>query len=125
MVVLDASALLAVLNREPGADVVKAHMRTAEASIINVCEVLTKVAEVGVDPAEAQAILQSFGFRTRAFRDAHAIEVAKLRRTTIHLGLSLGDRACLVPARFSGLPVLTSDTRMAQAEVGVEIRLIR
>lgn len=125
MVVLDASALLAVLNREPGADLVMAEMRAAEVSIVNVCEVLSKAAENGVDPDDTQSILKTFRFRTRAFREGHALAVAKLRPLTRHLGLSFGDRACLVQADFSKMPILTSDRRMANADLGIDIRLIR
>ena len=122
---MDASALLAVLNREKGADLVIAHLRAAEVSIVNLCEVLVKAAENGADVDRTQQILDSFHFRTRAFREGHAMENARLRPLTRHLGLSFGDRACLVQARFSMMPVLTSDERMAKADVSVDIRLIR
>lgn len=125
MVVLDASALLAVLHKEPGADLVIRHMRGAHVSVVNICEVLTKAAEHGADAVVTLDILNSYGFRTRAFRDADAVAAAMLRPATKHLGLSLGDRACLVLAKFEALPILTSDTQMARAELGIDVRLIR
>lgn len=70
MVVLDTSAVLAVLLREPGADFVIGQMHGAEISIINMCEVLTKSAESGGDLDEVRRILDSFHLRVRSFRDA-------------------------------------------------------
>ena len=64
MVVLDASALLAVLLDEDGADTVIPHLRDAEVSIVNVAEVLAKSAEQGADVDVVQRVLDSYGFRT-------------------------------------------------------------
>ena len=129
MYVLDASALLAVLLDEDGADVVAPHLRGAEVSIINVCEVLTKAAEQGGDIDSVQRILDSFGFRTRGFRDAHARQSARLRPLTKRFGLSFGDRACLVRGMFSGRPILTGDRDWKKIDfdpaLGIDIRMIR
>lgn len=125
MVVLDTSAVLAVLLEERGAENVVPHMRGAEISIINYCEVLTKSAEQGGDLDEVERILRTYHLRVRAFRDGHAIEVARLRPLTMHLGLGLGDRACLVQGMFSMMPILTADTHWARLDLGIDIRQIR
>lgn len=125
MVVLDSSAILALLLAEPGAEMVEPVIRGAEVSIVNFCEVLTKTAEAGGDIQATDAILISYGIRIRAFREAHAIEAARLRPLTMDLGLSLGDRACLTQGLMSALPVLTADRQMAKADIGIDIRLIR
>ena len=125
MFVLDSSAVLALLLEEEGAEMIGPITRGAELSVVNLCEVLTKTAEAGGDPEMAQAIVMSYGIRIRAFREGHAIETARLRPLTAHLGLSLGDRACLVQATMSVLPILTSDRQMAKADLGLDIRLIR
>lgn len=129
MYVLDASALLAVLLDEPGAEMVAPHLSTSEVSIVNRCEVLTKAVEQGADVDIVQATLDSFGFRTRAFRDAHARQSALLRPATKSLGLGFGDRACLVQGMFSGLPILTGDREWARLDLdpalGIDVRLIR
>lgn len=124
-VVVDSSAVLALLLGEPGADAVAELIRDAEMSIVNLCEVMTKTVEAGGDAAEVNEIMLSYGTRIRAFREAHAIEAARLRPLTMHLGLSLGDRACLAQGTLSDLPILTADRRMAEAQVELEIRLIR
>ena len=125
MVILDTSAVLAVLLEEPGAENVIPHMREAQLSIINYCEVLTKSAEQGGDLAVVERILNSYHLRVRAFRDGHALEVARLRPLTRHLGLGLGDRACLVQGKFSMMPILTADRKWAKLDLGIDIRLIR
>ncbi len=125
MVVLDSSAVLALLLEERGAERVAAAMRQSEMSIVNMSEVVTKIAEAGGDPDETFGIVVSYGVRVQAFREAHAIEVARLRPLTKHLGLSLGDRACLALGKSSGLPILTADGGMARADVGLDIRMIR
>lgn len=129
MYVLDASALMAVLLAEKGADVVIPHLRGAEISIVNVCEVLTKAVEQGADVDVVQRTLDSYGFRTRAFRDAHARHSALLRPMTKAFGLGFGDRACLVQGMFSGMPILTGDQDWMKLDLdpalGIDIRLIR
>ena len=125
MVVLDTSALLAVLLEEPGAETVIAKMQGAEISIINYCEVLTKSVEQAGDLDEVERIVRTYLLRIRAFREGHALEVARLRPLTRYLGLGLGDRACLVQGKFSDMPVLTADTKWAKLDLGIDIRLIR
>jgi len=125
MFVLDASALLALLLEETGAEQVAAAIRGSEISIVNLCEVVTKLAESGADPDAVYGIAVSYGVRVQAFREVHALEVARLRPITKSLGLSLGDRTCLAQGRLSELPILTADTRMAAADIGLDIRMIR
>lgn len=125
MFVLDTSAVLALLLGEDGAGLVAPITRESELSIVNLAEVFTKTAEAGGDLATTEAILIAYGIRIRAFREAHAIEVGRLRPLTAHLGLSLGDRACLAQGHLSMMPILTADRRMAEADVGLDIRLIR
>ncbi|OYY63251.1 type II toxin-antitoxin system VapC family toxin [Sphingomonas sp. 28-62-11] len=125
MVVLDSSALLALLLDEPGATAVEPVVRGAEVSIVNLCEVLTKAAEAGGNIEGTKAILLSYGITIMAFHEAQAMEAARLRPLTMHLGLSLGDRACLAQGHISALPILTANRQMAKADIGVDIRLIR
>lgn len=125
MFVIDASALLALMLEEPGADVVRDAPRGSEISVINLGEVLTRLVKIGHDPDAAMAKIMALPLRIRKFREAHALAVARMLPLTSHLGLSFGDRTCLVQADFSGMSVLTADQRMAKAEVGVEVRLIR
>lgn len=124
---LDASAVLAVILDEPGGDDVYEVMNDAHISAVNLSEVYATLLDGGMAFELADEIIRALPFRIRTFRDDHAVQTAKLRPLTKSFGLSLGDRACITQAKFSDLPILTSDRRMAAAKdvVGLDIRMIR
>lgn len=124
-VVLDTSAVLALIYREAGADTVAAIADRAALSAVNLAEVLTKMAERGVSPVTAFGSLMELGLTVIPLSPDHAMGAAELRDQTRHAGLSVGDRCCLALARSLGLPALTADRPWARIEVGVEVRLIR
>jgi ribonuclease VapC len=129
--VLDASALLAHLRDEPGADVVAEAVASGAAiSAVNLAEVFIRAADRGADPATLAAELAQIGLLDGAitvepFTAADAIETARLRPLTRVAGLSLGDRACLALARRLGAPALTADAAWQGVDHGVELRPIR
>jgi ribonuclease VapC len=124
--VLDASALLAYLHDEPGAEVVEGAL-THDTLIgtVNLAEVLSKLTEVGQDPEEARWAIGLLAMDVVPFDEDTAVEVARLRPPTARAGLSLGDRACLALARIRRRPVLTAERRWEGLLPDVEIRLIR
>jgi ribonuclease VapC len=129
--VLDASALLALLKGEPGAErVAEALERGAYLSAVNLAEVLSKLADWGEDPAEAQARMAQVGLLGAAvevlpFTGEDALEVARLRALTRAYGLSFGDRACLALARRLGLPALTAERAWAELDLGITVEVLR
>jgi PIN domain nuclease of toxin-antitoxin system len=129
--VLDASALLALLKGEPGAErVAEALERGAYLSAVNLAEVLSKLADWGEDPAEAQARMAQVGLLGAAvevlpFTGEDALEVARLRALTRAYGLSFGDRACLALARRLGLPALTAERAWAELDLGIPVEVLR
>ncbi|MGE0367166.1 MAG: PIN domain-containing protein [Phycisphaerales bacterium] len=123
--VLDASAILAFLRREPGAEVVRPFLRGGRLSSVNYAEVLARAADIGIPVETTESIMNDLGVRRVHFDDAQARVTASLRPLTKTLGLSLADRACLALATLTGLPVLTSDAIWKNANVNVEVRLIR
>lgn len=123
--VVDASTLLAYLKQEPGGEVLLAGGYSFDLSIVNLAEVFTKVAEKGGAIDDVRLAIALLPIRVCDFHKAIAIEVARLRLPTKHLGLSFGDRPCLAQGRFSNASILTADYRMSQADVGLDIRLIR
>lgn len=129
--VLDASALLAHLRDEPGADAVaEAIAGGAVISTVNLAEVFSRVADRGEDPAKLAAELTQSGLLDGAiaiepFTAADAVEAGRLRPLTRDAGLSLGDRACLALARRLNAPALTADTDWREVAHGVELRPIR
>lgn len=123
--VLDASALLALLNAEPGAPAVAAVVSGASVSAVNYCEVVGKLAEAGMPPAAIRAALDGLGLRIVPFDTQNAHEAGLLRPATKAEGLSLGDRACLVLARTMGATAWTADAVWGRVSVGVTVKVIR
>lgn len=125
---LDASALIAVLHDEPGADaVVDAIAAIAAVSVVNWAETLSKVAADGSDPRLVADSFQASEspLLLEPLTDADCIEIARLRPLTKRHGLSLADRACLALARRLRVPVLTADRDWADLALGITVQLIR
>ena len=125
IVVLDASAIMAVIRREQGRDRVIQSLKSAIASSVSFAEVVGKLVVHGMPAGVAKAEFASLGVPTVPFDDDQAFEAGALRHRARHLQLSLADRACLALARQRNLPVLTSDRRWSELNIGIEIRQIR
>jgi ribonuclease VapC len=123
--VLDASALLAVMLNEPGADVVEVHFERAVISAVNLAEVGAKMIERGAALELLEAEIRAAEITVVAFDAAQAMESARLRPATKERGLSLGDRACLALAARTDRIVLTSDRDWTEVRLPLDIRLIR
>jgi PIN domain nuclease of toxin-antitoxin system len=108
-VVLDASAILAVIFDEPGTDRVAAHLPGALASTVNVAEVATRLFALQMPEDTVETIIDTLQLAIQPFDYAQALETARLRSATRAQGLSLGDRACLALAKTQRVPALTTD----------------
>ncbi len=130
-VVLDASALLAYLNQEAGAEAVAAQMVGGDfISAVNLAEVYSKVAEWGQDVHLLEQALMRQGLlggvlEVAPFGPEDVLRVAALRPLTKTQGLSLGDRVCLALAQRLGLPAITTDSAWNNLDAGVEVRVVR
>ena len=125
-VVLDASALLALLNGEKGADAVKQVLKASVMSTVNLAEVLTVIQRLGIPTEEAAEDIMAMVKEILPFNAAHAELAAHLNLKTQSKGLSLGDRACLALAIDQGLAVFTADKAWKNLELDeAEIHLIR
>lgn len=124
-VVLDASAVLALLHGEPGAALVAGVVHDALISAVNLGEVVGELAEAGVPEAGIRAAVAGLGVRVVPLDEAQAMDVGLLRVATRPAGLSLGDRACLALARRAGAEAWTADAAWGQLSLGVTVRLIR
>lgn len=123
--VLDASAVLALLHSEPGADVVEEALDHAAISTVNWSEVCQRWIAHDVDVSDLRADTEALGLQIVPFTVDDAEQAAELWSATRHLGLSLGDRACLGLARRLGQPALTADRAWLDVDLGVEIQTIR
>lgn len=124
-VVLDASAILVLLNDEPGAAIVAGALEDAVVSAVNLSEVVAKLQDAGLPREEAEEVLGGLGLDVRAFDEGSAWAAGTLRAATRKAGLSLGDRACLALALELGVPALTADAAWSKAATGADVRLVR
>ena len=122
-VVLDASALLALLQEERGADEVEGLLDGASMSCVNLSEVLQKAEQHGVETEGLEYDLEALGIEFRAFDVAMARPTAEL--WSAGKGLSLGDRACLALAKVTEATAITADRRWVIDGLGVDVRAIR
>lgn len=125
-IVLDASALLAVLNQEPGAEKMTPELLSGAAiSTVNLAEVHGKLVSRGLSFDEAWEAALSPVREAVAFTSEHAKLAGDLVARTRPLGLSLGDRACLALGLALRLPVYTADKSWKKLKVGARIYVIR
>lgn len=125
--VLDASALLALLHREQGAEHVAPLVGDAAMSVANVAEVAAKYVDLGLDGDLLIDRLEALGIRCHDVTLADARGQAQLRALDQGAAgrLSLGDRLCLALADRLDLPVVTADRLWADLPLPVEVQLIR
>ncbi len=108
-VILDSSALLALLKNEPGADIVESLLGTITMSSINVSEVATVLLDSDMTLQECQDTVLPFISSIVPYDEEQAFLVADLRKKTKTYGLSLGDRACIALGQKMQLPIYTAD----------------
>ena len=125
MTVLDASAVLAFLHDEVGADQVEAELTSSRLSTVNLAEVVGKLVDRAVDVRRVSGLLQSAGVSVEPLTVADAELAGALRGVPGGRRLSLGDRCCLALALRTGEPVLTADRAWARLDLAVEVRLLR
>lgn len=124
-VVLDASALLAMLFGEPGCDFVASRGNGAILSSIGYSETLVKMIDRGIELADAERLIGRLRLHIAAFDSEAAAAAASLRQQCLEIGLSLAARACLALGTKTGFPVLTADRRWADVPGPVTVELIR
>ena len=125
-IVLDASAMLAVLNHEPGSEKLTPELLShAAGSTVNLAEVHTKLVSRGGDPDEAWEDALSAVHESVPFTAEQARIAGNLVTQTRLLGLSLEDRACLALGAALRAPVYTADKSWKNLKIGVRIHVIR
>jgi PIN domain nuclease of toxin-antitoxin system len=123
--VLDASVILALLNNEPGSEIVINLLTEAVISSVNLSEVIAKLADSGMSEILIREVISSLELKVVDFNTEMAYYAGMLRPLTKSVGLSFGDRACLALGQFLVLPVLTTDRTWANLNLGINVQLIR
>jgi ribonuclease VapC len=122
---IDASAILALIQGEPGADLAAQAIRRGVVSVINLTEVVGKLAGRGYTNSQIRDRVQRLRLDVAEFTIEDAFRTGLLRPVTRKAGLSLADRACLALAQRLGKPAVTSERRWATLNLGIKIQLIR
>ena len=123
--VLDASALLALLNEEPGKDLVEEAIGDCSISAVNYCEVIGKLIDAGVPEDDARHTVDLLNIEIVNFDASLAFKAASLRPATKRFGLSLGDRCCLALGIARKATVLASERSWSKLKIGAKVKLIR
>lgn len=124
--VLDASALLALFQGEPGSEkVAQAIKEGAAISAVNLAEVVSKLHDKGIPETIIKDVIDILPLTVIDFTTTLAYKVGVLRPLTKQVGLSLGDRACLALAFHLNLPALTTDRIWETLSLDVAVQVIR
>ena len=125
-IVLDASALLTAINREPGHEkLTPALLSSAVCSTVNLAEVHSKLVGLGIAADDAMDMAMSPVHDVVDFTISHAMVTGGIIPQTRALGLSLGDRACLALGISLKAPVYTADRAWQKLKLPVRVFVIR
>ena len=123
--VLDASAVLCLLQEEKGAERVAEALPDAMIGAVNYSEVVAKLVEAGIDEVTVDSLIDKLQLKVIPFDRIQAWHAGSLRSTTRKLGLSLGDRACLALAAAEGATALTCERIWTKFEAPCRVEALR
>lgn len=124
-VLLDTSAVIAYLLNEPGEDKVAEALDRAAIAAPNAAEIVAVLMRRGCGEDEAVFMLQQLRVPVVPLDESAALRTGVLIAKTRHLGLSLGDCACLALALERNADVLSADRQWAKLDFPVCVTLIR
>jgi ribonuclease VapC len=125
-IVLDASAILAIIQGESGAEKLTLDLLgNAVCSTVNLAEVQTKLVGRGWAPDDAWEDATSPIREALLFTEEHAKIAGSLVAVTRPLGLSLGDRACLALGMSLKAPIYTAEKSWTRLKLGIRVHVVR
>ncbi len=125
-VVFDASAVIALLRNEPGAEIIAAYAGDAVISAVNLQEVVKALLVRGAPIEAARAMIDELHLEVRAHGAVDAYGAAALHHATREFGSGLGDRTCMALAIAEGLPAITTDRDWLRLDIpGLAVTLAR
>ena len=107
--VLDATALIALVNLEPGHKRVEQLLDRSVISAVNLAETVHKLIQKGSDAQHAELLLRQMQMQVVDWSEDLAYHSAAFARFGKSHGLSMGDRACLTLAKQLQATAVTSD----------------
>jgi ribonuclease VapC len=123
--VFDSSAVLAIINDEPGGSLARERLPGASMSLVNAIEVASKLTDKGMPLDRAWRTLDLLDLTLVELDPEIAVGAVALRSSARHRTLSLADRVCLALATRNGVPALTADRVWAELDLPCKIELIR
>ena len=125
-VVFDASAIIALLRNEPGAEAVAAHIGDGLISAVNLQEVVMSLLRRGAPLDAARTMIEALHLDVRPHSAEDAFSAAALHAATAAFGSGVGDRSCIALAIAENLPALTADKDWSRIAVpGLKVMLVR
>jgi len=125
MIVLDASALTALLLDEPGQETVEQHIAGAAISTVNLAEVLARMSRERISSRILLPKLEALGLTMIEFDQPQAVVVSDIREYARGYGVGLADCCCIALALNRAWPVLTADRVWTTLGFDIDVRLIR
>ena len=123
LVLLDASALLALAREETGADRVRRSLPSASINAVNVAECLAVLSRYAPTHAAAQAVAR-LGLNVISCDWQTSTLAADFHASMRDRGLTLSECIGLATARRLGATLLTANRALAGLDVGVAIEVL-